>query len=77
MQVVLNNPILYVVDYPDVDGLEAIDKRRARGMYLFGDAAQRFRDELADALKRGEGADELDLCIDQFDGLFTQPAIYQ
>lgn len=77
MMVVLNNPILYVVDYPSVDGLEAIDKRRARGVFLHGSAAQKFRDELADALARGESADELDICIDQFDALFTQPAIYQ
>ncbi|GAA5161798.1 DUF3567 family protein [Viridibacterium curvum] len=77
MMVVLNNPILYVVDYPSVDGLEAIDKRRAKGVFLYGTAAQKFRDELADALSHGESADELDICIDQFDALFTQPAIYQ
>ncbi|MDB5815829.1 MAG: hypothetical protein JWM03_1265 [Rhodocyclales bacterium] len=77
MLVVLNNPILYVVDYPSVDGLEAIDKRRAKGVFLYGTTAQKFRDELADALSHGEGADELDICLDQFEALFTQPAIYQ
>ena len=77
MLVVLNNPILYVVDYPSVDGLEAIDKRRARGVIMFGTTAQKFRDELADALTHGDGADELDICLDQFEALFTQPAIYQ
>jgi hypothetical protein len=27
MNIMLNNPVLYVVDYPNVDAVEVIDKR--------------------------------------------------
>ncbi|MGC3965507.1 MAG: DUF3567 family protein [Rhodocyclaceae bacterium] len=77
MRVMFDNPILYVVAYPAVDGIEVIDKRCARGTMLYGGTAERFKRELADALKRGDEADDLDDCLDQFDALLTQPAIYQ
>lgn len=79
MNIVLNNPALYVVDYPSVGAIEVIDKRRARGAFLEGDAAIRFRRELTDALEGVDDHDELDfdLCLDGFDALLNQPAIYQ
>lgn len=81
MHIVLNNPDVYVVDYPSVGAIEVIDKRRARGALLAGDAAIRFRRELADAMSQGEDeeAGELDLdhCLGHFEALMTQPAIYQ
>ena len=75
MHIVLNNPVLYVVDYPSVGAIEVIDKRRARGVLLEGDAALRFRRELADAMSLGE--DDFELSLDGYDALLTQPAIYQ
>ncbi len=80
MNIVLNNPALYVVDYPSVGAIEVIDKRRARGAFLEGEAAIRFRRELLDAMERHDDEeDELDfdLNLDGFDALLTQPAIYQ
>ncbi len=81
MHIVLNNPDVYVVDYPSVGAIEVIDKRRARGALLAGDAAIRFRRELADAMNQGEGEEEgefdLDLCLGHFEALMNQPAIYQ
>lgn len=79
MNIVLNNPVLYVVDYPSVGAIEVIDKRRARGAFLEGDAALRFRRELKDAMAQNEAGEELDFdfYLDGFDALLTQPAIYQ
>jgi len=81
MHIVLNNPDVYVVDYPSVGAIEVIDKRRARGALLEGDAAIRFRRELADVMRLGEeeedGDLDLDLCLGHFEALMNQPAIYQ
>lgn len=79
MNIVLNSLVLYVVDYPSVGAVEVIDKRRARGTLLAGDAAVRFRRELADAMGQSEDEDaDIDLeCLDHFEALMTQPAIYQ
>lgn len=78
MNIVLNDPVLYVVDYPSVGAIEVIDKRRARGVLLEGDAALRFRRELKDAMAQNEEGEELDFdfYLDHFDALLTQPAIY-
>lgn len=79
MNIVLNNPVLYVVDYPSVGAIEVIDKRRARGALLEGATALRFRRELKDAMDQNEVGEELDfdMYLDGFDALLTQPAIYQ
>ena len=77
MQVVFNNPILYVVAYPSVDAIEVIDKRRGFGGMLCGGTAERFKRELADAIDHGGETEDLDVCLDHFDALLTQPAIYQ
>jgi hypothetical protein len=77
MKVVFNNPILYVVAYPGVDAIEVIDKRRGRGGLLSGGTAERFQSELRDALSHGDEDDDIDVCLDQFEYLMNQPAIYQ
>jgi hypothetical protein len=77
MNIVLNNPVLYVVDYPSVGAIEVIDKRRARGGLLAGATAMRFRRELEDVMNQGDDAEDFDLCLDSYDDLLTQPAIYQ
>lgn len=77
MKVVFNNPILYVVAYPGVDAIEVIDKRRGRGTLFSGQMAKHFQSELEDALSHGDDDDDIDVCLDQFEELLTQPAIYQ
>ncbi|MBS1209946.1 MAG: hypothetical protein H6R19_2344 [Proteobacteria bacterium] len=77
MHIVLNNPVLYVVDYPSVGAIEVIDKRRARGVLLAGDTALRFRRELEHVMSQGDDAEDFEICLDGYDALLTQPAIYQ
>jgi hypothetical protein len=75
MNVVCNNPVLYVVDYPALDALEVIDKRCGRGVLMRAEAAQRFR---ADLMKLGdsENSDDFADLIGDYDALLNQPAIY-
>ncbi len=43
MNVVCNNPVMYVVDYPAIESVEVIDKRRGRGALIRNGAARRTR----------------------------------
>lgn len=76
MNVVFNNPVLYVVDYPAMDAIEVIDKRKGVGTLMRGETAHRFRRELEDVVS-GEGGDEdFGDFIDHYGSLLNQPAVY-
>lgn len=75
MNVVCNNPVLYVVDYPALDAVEVIDKRSGKGAMISDGAARRFREELRGLA--GSGAEEdFEALLDHYGALLTQPAIY-
>ena len=75
MQVVCNNPVLYVVDFPGFDALEVIDKRLGRGAVIRAGTAARFRTELA-KLSASEELSDFDDLIADYLSLFNQPAVY-
>ncbi|MCB1938150.1 MAG: DUF3567 family protein [Rhodocyclaceae bacterium] len=75
MQVVCNNPVLYVVDFPGFDAIEVIDKRLGRGTVFRDAAARRFRAELAE-LAASEEMGDFDELIVHYQSLLNQPAIY-
>ena len=76
MNVVLNNPVLYVVDYPALDAVEVIDKRRGVGVMFRDETARRFRRELNDLEATPHEMDDYEDWIDGYETLMTQPAIY-
>ncbi|MBT9499126.1 MULTISPECIES: DUF3567 domain-containing protein [Zoogloea] len=76
MNVVLNNPVLYVVDYPNVDAVEVIDKRRGVGVLFRDEAAQRFLRELRDVASAATEMDDFEIWIADYGTLMTQPAVY-
>ncbi|WP_079433921.1 DUF3567 family protein [Zoogloea sp. LCSB751] len=76
MNVVLNNPVLYVVDYPNLDAVEVIDKRRGVGALFRDEAAQRFRRELRDVASSATEMDDFEVWIADYGSLMNQPAIY-
>lgn len=76
MNVVLNNPVLYVVDYPNLDAVEVIDKRRGVGVLFRHEAAQRFRRELRDMASSATEMDDFEVWIADYGTLMTQPAVY-
>ncbi|HOY02243.1 hypothetical protein [Zoogloea sp.] len=76
MNIMLNNPVLYVVDYPNVDAVEVIDKRRGVGGLFRDEAARRFRQELRELSASATQMDDFENWIADRDALMTQPAIY-
>ena len=76
MRVMFNSPFLYVVSYPSCDGIEVIDKRSGRGVFMREETAERFTRELNDAIESEDDAEAIGDMMDSFDGLLTQPAIY-
>lgn len=76
MQVMFNNPFLYVVSYPALNAIEVIDKRRGVGTFMRDGAAERFTRELRDAVAAGGPENDFGELIAHFDALLTHPAIY-
>ena len=76
MRIVFNNPVLYVVDYPQLDAVEVIDKRKGMGMLMRDETAKRFRRELTSLVEAAEEVEDFDGFIDQYGALMTQPAVY-
>lgn len=76
MRIVFNNPVLYVVEYPQLDAVEVIDKRKGLGMLMRDETARRFRRELNDVVEADEEEQDFDEFIDRYEALMTQPAVY-
>lgn len=76
MRIVFNNPILYVVDYPQLDAIEVIDKRKGLGMLMRDETARRFRRELTSFVEVAQEVEDFDGFIDPYEALMTQPAVY-
>lgn len=75
MNVVCNNPFLYVVDYPALDAVEVIDKRSGKGAMISDGAARRFRQELQ-GVAGSDAEEDFEELLDHYGALLTQPAIY-
>jgi len=75
MHVIYNSPNYHVVEYPG-RGFEVIAKHAAKGMYLEGEVAQRFRQYLAQAAADEASIETVDEYLGGYDPLMTQPAIY-
>ena len=75
MNIVCNNPVLYVVDYPAIDAVEVIDKRNGRGTMMRAEAARRFRAELQQWSETAD-PETFDRFLGHYGGLLTQPAVY-
>ncbi|MBA3902738.1 MAG: hypothetical protein C0522_03545 [Rhodocyclaceae bacterium] len=76
MMIVFDNPVLHVVDYPAQDAVEVIDKRVNKGVFMRAEAAQRFRSELHDLVVTDPDIEAFDDFLDDYQTLFSQPAIY-
>ena len=45
MNVVFNSPGIYVIDYPDTDSVEIVDRKFDKMAFVRGEVAHRFRAE--------------------------------
>jgi hypothetical protein len=75
MDVIYNSPNYHVVEYPGY-GFEVIAKHTARGTYLTGAVAVRFKADLAQAAAEEASVETVDEYLGAYDELMTQPAIY-
>ena len=75
MNVMFNNPLAYVVDYPGFDAVELIDKRSGRGVLMRADTARRFRQEL-EFWARTQDPEAFETLLEHYGALLTQPAVY-
>ena len=76
MQMVFNNPVLYVADYPAQDGIEIIDKRSGSGAFLRNGAAQRFRAAFVEFMSQEPDLEAFEEFIDDYEPMLTQRAVY-
>lgn len=73
MNVLFNNPQLYVIEYPGIDALEILDKRNGRVGLLRGDTAIRVRDEFHEFLSQEHDQEEFEDFIDLHGAILDQP----
>ncbi len=73
MNVLFNNPQLYVIDYPVHDALEILDKRNGRVGLLRGATAERLRGEFEQFLTQEHDQEEFEDFIDSYKAILDQP----
>jgi hypothetical protein len=73
MNVLFNNPQLYVIDYPGHDALEILDKRNGRVGLLRGATAQRMREEFREFLTQKHDDEEYSDFLDLHDAILEHP----
>ena len=73
MNVLFNNPLLYVIDYPGFDALEILDKRNGRMGLLRGATADRMRGEFSQFLGQQHDQEEVEDFIDSYEAILVQP----
>lgn len=73
MNVLFNNPLLYVIEYPGLDALEILDKRNGRVGVLRGATADRMRGEFGEFLAQEHDEEEFEAFIDSYEPVLDQP----
>jgi hypothetical protein len=73
MNVLFNNPQLYVIDYPGHDALEILDKRNGRVGLLRGATADRLREEFREFLTKTHDDEEYADFLDSHDAILEHP----
>jgi hypothetical protein len=73
MNVLFNNPLLYVIEYPGFDALEILDKRNGRVGLLRGATADRLRGEFEEFLTKDHDEEEFEDFIDSCEPILDQP----
>ena len=73
MNVLFNNPQLYVIDYPSHDALEILDKRNGRVGLLRGPTAERLREEFREFLTQDHDDEEYADFLDSHDAILEHP----
>ena len=76
MNVVFNSPSYQVLEYPEQDAIELVDKQRATGALIQGAMAAGFRASLLDLSTQEPTAEDVEELIGQYDALMHLPQLY-
>ena len=60
MNVIYNSENYYVVEYPQQQGYEVVNKQAGRGTYFQGDVAEKFRESMIGALGEDPSTEHVD-----------------
>ncbi len=72
MNVLFNNPLLYLIDYPTHNALEILDKRNGRMGLVRGAIAERMRVEFGNFLSEEHDQEEFEDFIDTYGVVLDQ-----
>jgi len=75
MNVLFNNPLLYLIDHPAQDALEILDKRSGRMGLVRGAVADRMRIEFGNFLMEDHDQEEFEDFIDTYQAVLDHPVI--
>lgn len=73
MNVLFNNPQLYLIDHPAQDALEIMDKRSGRMGFVRGAVAERMRIEFGNFLMEDHNEEEFEDFIDTYQAVLDHP----
>ena len=73
MEVIFNNPLMVVINYPGLDAVELFDKRSGRGGVMHGSIALRFFNEFNAVLAHGGDEEDLEDFFDGYSAVLSQP----
>lgn len=76
MNVVFSSPSYQVLEYPEQDAIELVDKVRATGMLIQGAMAAGFRASLLDLSTQEPSVEDVDDLIGSYDALMHLPQLY-
>ena len=76
MNVVFSSPRYQVLEYPEQDAIELVNKIRSIGTLIQGDIAAGFRASLLDLSTQQPSAEEVDELIGNYDALMHLPQLY-
>lgn len=76
MNVVFNSPGIYVIDYPDADSIEIVDKRYDKMTFVRGEVAHRFRSEFQSLVGQEPDLEAFESLIRSFEPPVTYALSY-
>ena len=76
MNVVYNSSNYSVLEYPNLWGLELIDKHTGRSGFLQGAVAAKFRADMQQVLATSPSVESVDAFLDEFDVAWEQRLTY-
>jgi len=76
MNVVFSSPSYQVLEYPEQDAIELVDKIRAIGTLIQGEMAAGFRASLMNLSAQEPSAEDVDDLIGTYDALMHLPQLY-